>query len=133
ELFTALLDSQVHAAVMESVFAGWFVRRNAGFHVAAIGDRQRDFEIGAAVRKTDTELKNAVDRAIQELSSTDLSAITSRYGLDLAQAGPEAPPFTAELRSARSTCRRQRSQRLGIDAQGAPAAPILVGRKGLDA
>ena len=132
ELFTALLDSQVHAAVMESVFAGWFVRRNPGFHVAAIGDRQRDFEIGAAVRKTDTELKNAVDRAIQELSSTDLSAITSRYGLDLAQAGPEAPPFTAELRSARSTYMTQCSQCHGIDAKGSPAAASLLGFKGTE-
>ena len=132
DLFTALLDSQVDAAVMESVFAGWFVRTNAGFHIAAIGDRQRDFEIGAAVRKTDTELKDAVDRAIRELRATELPAITQRYGLDLAQAGTNAAPLTAELRSARSTYLTQCSQCHGTDAKGSPAAASLQEFKGTE-
>jgi len=132
ELFAGLVSSQVEAAVMESVFAGWFLRRNAGFQMTGIGDRQRDLEIGAAVRKTDTELKEAVDRAILELRSTKLPVIISRYGLDLAQAGPAAAPVNPELRSARSTYLTQCSQCHGTDAKGSPVAASLQAFKGTE-
>lgn len=132
ETFTALVRGEVDAAVMESAFAGWFLRRNAGFQVTGISDPQRDLEIGAAVRKTDPELKDAVDRAIQQLRSTNLPDILSRYGLVLAQASPVATPLAPELRSARSTYLTQCSQCHGTDAKGSAAAASLQAFKGTE-
>jgi len=132
ELFTALAGGEVDAAVMESAFAGWFLRKNAGFQMTGISDPQRDFEIGAAVRKTDPELKDAVDRAIQQLRSRNLPDILSRYGLVLTQAGPGAAPLIPELRSARSTYLTQCSQCHGTDAKGSPVTASLQTFKGTE-
>jgi len=132
ETFTALVRGEVDAAVMESAFAGWFLRRNAGFQATGISDPQRDLEIGAAVRKTDPELKDAVDRAIQQLRSTNLPDILSRYGLVLAQASPVATPLAPELRSARSVYLTQCSQCHGVDAKGSAAAASLQAFKGTE-
>jgi len=50
--------------------------------VAAVdNDPGRDLKIGAAVRKTDVELRDAVDRAIQQLQVAILPDILTRYGL----------------------------------------------------
>lgn len=130
EAFAALVKGEVDAAVMESTLAGWLARKNPGFQVTAISDPARELKIGAAVRKTDRELKEAVDRAIEQLRSNAVSDILARYGLTLAQAGPEAAPLTPELRSAWSTYLTQCSQCHGTDAKGTPAAANLRAFKG---
>src|SRR5207237_1020288 len=112
--------------------------------------------IGAGVRANDNELKEAVERAIQQLGAKTLPEILSRYGIVLAQAEPptaqSAPPtaaqppsgaepptaaaspptapLTPELRAARSTYLTQCSQCHGTDAQGTPAAANLKAFKG---
>ena len=133
ETFTALARGEVDAVVMESPLAGWFVKENPGFQATAIGDPTRDLEIGAAVRKTDPDLKDGVDRAIQQLRSKELPAILARYGLALAQAAPEAAPLSPELRAARSTYLTQCSQCHGVDAMGSAAAANLQAFKGTEA
>ena len=132
ETFAALVKGEVDAVVMESPLAGWHVKRNPGFRVTDIHDRAHDLQIGAAVRKTDPELKEAVDRAIQQLRSKDLPDILSRYGLLQAQAGPPPATLTPELRSARSTYLTQCSQCHGADAKGSPAAKNLRAFKGTE-
>jgi ABC-type amino acid transport substrate-binding protein len=132
EMFTALVTGEVDAVVMESAFAGWFLRKNPGFRAIAIGDPRRDLEIVAAVRKADVELKEAVDRALQQLRSKNLPDILSRYGLVLAQAGPATGALSAEMRSARSTYLTQCSQCHGTDATGTPVAANLQTFKGTE-
>ena len=132
EMFTALVTGEVDAVVMESAFAGWFLRKNPGFRAIAIGDPRRDLEIGAAVRKADVELKEAVDRALQQLRSKNLPDILSRYGLVLAQAGRSTGALSAEMRSARSTYLTQCSQCHGTDAKGTPVAANLQTFKGTE-
>ena len=133
EVFTALVTSEVDAVVMESAFAGPFLRKNPGFRAIATGDPQRDLEIVAAVRKADVELKEAVDRALQQLRSKNhLLDILSRYGLVLAQAGPSTGALSAEMRSARSTYLTQCSQCHGTDAKGTPVAANLQIFKGTE-
>lgn len=132
EMFTALVTGEVDAVVMESAFAGWFLRKNPGFRAIAIGDPRRDLEIVAAVRKADVELKEAVDRALQQLRSKNLPDILSRYGLVLAQAGPSTGALSAEMRSARSTYLTQCSQCHGTDAKGTPVAANLQTFKGTE-
>jgi polar amino acid transport system substrate-binding protein len=132
EMFTALVTGEVDAVVMESAFAGWFLRKNPGFRAIAIGDPRRDLEIVAAVRKADVELKEAVDRALQQLRSKNLPDILSRYGLVLAQAGPATGALSAEMRSARSTYLTQCSQCHGTDAKGTPVAANLQTFKGTE-
>ena len=132
--FDALVKGEVDAVVMESPLAGWFVTRNAGFVATAIGDPARDLEIGAAVRKADGELKESVDRAIQQLAAATLPGILGRYGVPLAQASsPPAAPLSAELRAARSTFLTQCSQCHGTDAKGTAAASNLQTFKGSEA
>ncbi len=133
ETFTALVTGEVDAVVMESPLAGWFVKNTPGFRATAINDPARDLEIGAAVRKTDPELKEAVDRAIQQLQSKELPTILARYGLTLTQAAPEATPLSPELRAARSTYLTQCSQCHGVDAKGSAAAADLQAFKGTEA
>lgn len=132
EMFTALVTGEVDAVVMESAFAGWFLRKNPGFRAIAIGDPRRDLEIVAAVRKADVELKEAVDRALQQLRAKNLPDILSRYGLVLAQAGPATGALSAEMRSARSTYLTQCSQCHGTDAKGTPVAANLQTFKGTE-
>jgi ABC-type amino acid transport substrate-binding protein len=132
ELFAALVRTEVDAVVVESTFAGPFLRANPGFRVMAVGDAQRDLEIGAAVRKTDTDLKEAVNRAIQQLRAQKLPEILTRYGIPLAQAAPAALALPPELRAARSTYLTQCSQCHGADANGTPAAANLRAFKGTE-
>jgi len=129
ELFTALVGSEVDAVVVESVFAGPFLRKSPGFTALSLGDPQRDLAIGAAVRKSDVELKEAIDGALVRLRDTRVPAILSRYGILLAQA---APPPSAELGAARSTYLTQCSQCHGVDATGTAAAANLKMFKGTE-
>jgi polar amino acid transport system substrate-binding protein len=133
ETFIALVNGEVDAVVMESPLAGWFTKKNPGFRALAITDSTRDLEIGAALRQTDRELKQAVDRAIQELRSQRLPGILARYGITLTAAAPEAAPLSPDLRAARSTYLTQCSQCHGTDAKGTAAAPDLRAFKGTDA
>ena len=130
ETFTALARGEVDAAVMESPLAGWYVKKNPGFRASAITDPLREFRIGAAVRKTDRELKDALDRTIQDLQSTKIPDILARYGVTLAQGTSENAPSSLELRGARSTYLTQCSQCHGTDARGTPAAANLRAFKG---
>jgi polar amino acid transport system substrate-binding protein len=130
--FDALVKGEVDAVVMESPLAGWFVTRNAGFVATAI-DPARDLKIGAAVRKADGELRESVDRAIQQLAAGTLPGILGRYGVTLVQASPPAAPLSTELRAARSTFLTQCSQCHGTDAKGTPAASNLQAFKGSEA
>lgn len=130
ETFTALARGEVDAAVMESPLAGWYVKKNPGFRASAITDPLREIRIGAAVRKTDRELKDALDRTIQDLQSTKIPDILARYGVTLAQGTSENAPSSLELRGARSTYLTQCSQCHGTDARGTPAAANLLAFKG---
>ena len=150
ELFAALVRTEVDAAVVESTFAGPFLQRSPGFRAIAVGDARRDLEIGAGVRAGDRELKDAVERAIQQLSAKALPDILSRYGIVLAQteppmaqakpptappdspaaASPPTAPLTPELRAARSTFLTQCSQCHGTDGRGTPVAANLRAFKG---
>src|SRR5262249_46680270 len=89
ETFTAPATGEVDAVVMESPLAGWFIKNNPGFRATEINDPTLDLKIGAAVRTTNRELKEAVDRAIQQLGSKKIPAILGGYGLMLGQAAPE--------------------------------------------
>jgi len=130
ETFTALARGEVDAAVMESPLAGWYVKKNPGFRASAITDPLRELRIGAAVRKADRELKDALDRTIQDLQSTKIPDILARYGVTLAQGTSENAPSSLELRGARSTYLTQCSQCHGTDARGTPAAANLLAFKG---
>ena len=132
ETFIALVKGEVDAVVMESPLAGWFVEKNPGFRVVEINDPARHLKIGAAVRKTDQNLKEAVDLAIEQLRSKTLPDILARYGLTLAQAAREAAPLSPELRAARSTYLTQCSQCHGSDAKGSAATANLQAFKGTE-
>jgi ABC-type amino acid transport substrate-binding protein len=136
ELFAALVNTEVDAVVVESAFAGPFLKASPGFSAVALGDSQRDLPIGAAVRKTDADLKTAIDRALEQLRGKSVPDILSRYGILLAQAAPPPPsaqgPLSAELRAARSTYLTQCSQCHGTDGQGTPAAANLRAFKGTE-
>jgi ABC-type amino acid transport substrate-binding protein len=128
--FAALAAGEVDAVVMASPLAGWFVTQHPGFRATEIHDPARDLRIGAAVRTTDPELKEAVDRAIEALQSKRLPDILARYGLTFAQAPGTAAPPGSELRAARSTYLTQCSQCQGSDAMGSAAAANLRAFRG---
>jgi ABC-type amino acid transport substrate-binding protein len=130
EVFTALTRTEVDAVVIESPLAGWFVKRNPGFTAVDLGDRARELGIGAAVRKTDRELRDAVDRAIAHLRGTSLPGILARYGAVLAQAAPKAEELSPALGAARTTYLTQCSQCHGVDALGTNFAANLRTFKG---
>jgi polar amino acid transport system substrate-binding protein len=133
ETFAALVRGEVDAVVMESPLAGWLVKTNPGFRATEINDPARDLKIGAGLRGSERELKEAVDRAIQQLQSSTLPEILGRYGLTLAQPSPEAAPLGPELRAARTTFLTQCSQCHGTDAKGTAAAANLRAFKGTEA
>jgi polar amino acid transport system substrate-binding protein len=133
ETFKALARGEVDAVVMESPYAGWFITKNSGFQAVEINDSGRDLKIGAAFRRADRDLKETVDRTIQQLQDSKLRDILSRYGLALAQASAALPPLSPELRAARSTYLSQCSQCHGSDAKGTPAAANLRTFKGTEA
>ena len=133
ETFGALVKGEVDAVVMESPLAGWFVKKNAGFRATEINDSTRDLKIGAGLRRADRELKEAIDRAIQQLQSSKLPETLGRYGITLAQASPEAAPLSSELRAARVTYLTQCSQCHGTDAKGTATAADLRAFKGTEA
>ncbi|PWU19586.1 MAG: hypothetical protein C5B48_13375, partial [Candidatus Rokuibacteriota bacterium] len=130
--FTGLVMGEVDAVVMESPLAGWFVKKNPGFLATPINEPRRDLKIGAAVRKADVDLRDAVDRAIEQLEVATLPEILSRYGILRAQATGEAPSLSAELRAARSMYLTQCSQCHGTDAKGTAAAANLRAFKGTE-
>jgi mxaJ protein len=130
DTFGALVKGEVDAVVIESPLAGWFVKQTPGFRAVEAGDPARDLEIGAAVRRADGELKTAVDRALQQLSSTTVPDILARYGLVLAQNA--AAPLSPEQREARSTYLTQCSQCHGPDASGTGTAANLRAFKGTE-
>src|SRR5207249_11438752 len=80
----------------------------------------------------DTDLKAAVNRAIEQLRAQKLPDILTRYGIPLAQAAPAASALPPELRAARSTYLTQCSQCHGADANGTPAAANLRAFKGTE-
>ena len=129
ETFAALVRSEVDAVVIETPLAGWFVKKNPGFQTAEIVDPARDLKIGAAMRTTDRDLKEIVDRAIQQLEPVKLPTILARYGL----ASALGAAVTPEMRAARSTYLTQCSQCHGTDARGTPAASNLRTFKGTEA
>lgn len=121
ELFTALVGGDVDGVVIESPLAGWFVARNPGFRVVEVNDPGREFPIGAAVRKTDAELKAQLDRTFAQLEARTLPDILARYGIGAVRtaAAAAAPaPLSQELRFARSTYLTQCSQCHGPDGKG---------------
>ena len=130
ETFAALVKSEVDAVVMESPLAGWFVKKTPGFRTVEISDPARDLEIGAAIRASDRELKQAVDGAIQRLGPQQLAEILGRYGVAVAQAGSGAAAPSPDLRVAESTYLTQCSQCHGVDAKGTAAAANLRTFKG---
>jgi len=133
ETFEALARGDVDAAVMESALAGWFITKHAGFQGVVISDLARDVRIGAALRKTDPELKVAVDRSLERLRATKLPEILGRYGMTLVQAPVDAPALSPELRVGKSTYLTQCSQCHGPDAKGTPVAANLRTFKGSEA
>ena len=130
ELFTALAQSEVDAAVIDSPLAGWFVTKTAGFRSVEVSDPARDVPIGAALRTADVDLKGQVDEAIRRLQATTLPAILARYGIAPASTPSAGTPLSAELRAARSTYLTQCSQCHGVDAKGTPVAANLHAFKG---
>jgi len=130
QLFTGLARSEVDATVIDSPLAGWFVTKTAGFRAVEISDPARDVPIGAAVRKTDVDLKEQLDEAIRRLQGTALPMILARYGIAQASTPSAGTPLSAELRAARSTYLTQCSQCHGVDAKGTPAAANLHAFKG---
>lgn len=132
DTFMALVKGEVDAVVMESPLAGWFVKKNPGFRATEITDGARGLKIVAALRKTDPELKEAVDLAIEQLRSKMIPDILARYGITLAQAAREAAPLSPELRGAKSTYLTQCSQCHGSDAKGTAAAANLQAFKGTE-
>jgi ABC-type amino acid transport substrate-binding protein len=130
DTLAALARGEVDRVVMESPLAGWFVKTNAGFRATAIDDPGRALPIGAAVRKTDGELKQAVDLAIRRLQATRIPEILARYGIALAEPAPAAAPLGPNLRAARTTYLTQCSQCHGTDATGTAAAANLRAFKG---
>lgn len=102
------------------------------FRATEITDGARGLKIGAALRKTDPELKEAVDLAIEQLRSKMIPDILARYGITLAQAAREAAPLSPELRGAKSTYLTQCSQCHGSDAKGTAAAANLRAFKGTE-
>jgi len=140
EVFAALMTSEVDASVIDAPLGGWFALKTPGFRVVELSDAARDVPIGAAVRRTDTALRDQIDLALSELQAMTLGEMLSRYGLRpppprLAQApAPAAPSATpalsAELREARSTYLTQCSQCHGTDAKGTPLAANLQAFKG---
>jgi ABC-type amino acid transport substrate-binding protein len=133
ETFQALTRGEVDAVVMESPYAGWFITRNSGFQAVEISGAGRDLKIGAAFRRADRDLQEAVDRTIQRLQDSKLRDILARYGLGPAQASAALPPLSPELRAARSTYISQCSQCHGPDAKGTAAAANLRTFKGTEA
>ncbi|HEY7647528.1 MAG TPA: transporter substrate-binding domain-containing protein [Methylomirabilota bacterium] len=133
ETFEALARGEVDAAVMESPLAGWFITRHAGFQGVVISDPARDIRIGAALRKSDPDLKRAVDRSIERLQVTKVPEILGRYGMTLVQAHVDSAALSPELRAAKSTYLTQCSQCHGTDAKGTPVAANLRAFKGTEA
>jgi ABC-type amino acid transport substrate-binding protein len=130
ELFTGLARSEVDATVIDSPLAGWFVTTTPGFRAVEISDPARDLPIGAAVRKSDVDLKDQLDEAIRRLHGTTLPGILARYGIAQGATPPAEAPLSAALRAARSTYLTQCSQCHGVDARGTPAAANLLAFKG---
>ena len=91
ETFEALRTRTVDAAVMWSSLAGWLVKRTPGFELTWIRDPEGEFQIAIGMRKSDRELRAAVDRAVTRLiESKKVEEILRRYGVPLLEKGPGA-------------------------------------------
>lgn len=84
EAFEAVRAKKVDAAVMWSSQAGWLARRAPGIELTWINDPEGEFKVAIGMRKTDRDVKAAVDRAIQRLvDEKKVETILSRYGIPL--------------------------------------------------
>lgn len=97
ETFEAVRTRQVDAAVMSSSVAGWLAKRTPGMELTWVRDPEGEFKVAIGLRKTDRELKAAVDRSIQRLlNEKKIEAILARYGIPiLEESGLTTPRGTA--------------------------------------
>jgi len=111
ELFTALAQSEVDAAVIDSPLAGWFVTKTAGFRSMEVSDsrsRRPDRRRSAHGRCRSQGARST--RRIRRLQATTLPAILARYGI--APASTPSAGDAAECRSERRGPTYSRSARM---------------------
>jgi ABC-type amino acid transport substrate-binding protein len=133
DLFQAVATGGAAAALMWAPIAGWLAKTHpeAKLHLVLMPGHDLEFPMGIGMRKTDADLKDAVDEVLQKLSQRHAVAnILRRYGIPFAsrQSNADHPVKTASERSIpgealyRQTC----SECHGLNAKGSTVAPNLT-------
>lgn len=106
DIFEALAGGEIEAALMWGPFAGWLTRQrpDARLRVVAEAPPELVFSLAIGVRKTDADLRQALDQGVDTLRrSGRLAEILARHGVPLltparpqAQAAPRPVLLAAQ-------------------------------------
>jgi ABC-type amino acid transport substrate-binding protein/cytochrome c5 len=130
EILGAMARGELDVAVMWGPFAGWHVKNNPSARLSVIEESRPEltFSLAVGVRKDDQDLKQAIDRVIEDLSrSGRIQEILDRYGV---------PKFALAAKTANSQAPILLAlNEVGLDAQAATTSdispePILVAMGG---
>jgi ABC-type amino acid transport substrate-binding protein len=92
--FRAVVTGEAAAALLWLPVASWLARGETTLRVVPLSEARLEFPIGAGVRRRDSGLAEAVDRALERLqSSGEVQAVLTRYGA--VAASPASPETTA--------------------------------------
>ncbi len=82
EAFKAIAAGEVDASLMWTVVAGWAAKQHPeiNLRLLPLDDPTMRFEIGMAMRKQDTDLRAAVNRALERIGAEKVGEILGRYG-----------------------------------------------------
>jgi ABC-type amino acid transport substrate-binding protein len=135
DLFWAVAKGEAAAAIMWSPIAGWMLKTNpeSKLRLMGIQGRRLEFQIGVGVRKTDADLKDAVDGILLQLGQWNTVAdILKRYGVPISLQAAGDQPAKAETNVGESLYGINCSPCHGFDAKGGGLAPNLTTFKGTD-
>jgi len=136
EVFSAVSKGEIEAGVITAPVAGWLARNNPNAGVRVSPETRADFvyPMGVGVRKQDTDLKAAVDKAITTIRADGrLQQILERYGVPQLKAdGQKQTTKTAQADSASPSDAQaspgEASQSAGTISAPTSAKDIAAGR-----
>ncbi len=135
DLFWAVATGEAAAAIMWSPIAGWMLKTNPESKLRLMGlqGRSLEFHIGVGVRKTDADLKDAVDGVLLQLGQRNTVAdILKRYGVPISTQAAGDQPAKAETNVGESLYGINCSPCHGFDAKGGGLAANLTTFKETD-
>jgi polar amino acid transport system substrate-binding protein len=135
EVFWAMAKGEAAAAVMWAPIAGWMLKMNPDPKLQLTGIQAPDlqFDMAVGMRKTDADLKAAVDGVLLQLGQRNIvTDILKRYGVPISSQAAGSQRAKAESSVGENLYRMSCVECHGSDARGGGLAANLTAYKDTD-